>query len=122
MENICGEKDCNEIDGLVSCRLPYYKGDVSLWNVLLIYGVKSAWSFLTNGWLDTYEQYCANHCQKNGYCYGCGEFWAGSESFDFGNGLCSNCEGDPDIDPNWDNEYEPEGWEVAMWEEGTSPV
>jgi hypothetical protein len=54
---------------------------------------------------------CAEHCQEEGYCWGCGYFWAGIESFDFrANGLCDNCKdeyADPDdyddeIDYMWD--------------------
>lgn len=35
---------------------------------------------------------CADHCQENGYCWGCGVLWAGSETFDFSpRGLCGEC-------------------------------
>lgn len=43
------------------------------------------------------EYYCLNHCQEHGYCYMCGQFWGGVESFEFGSilggieGLCENC-------------------------------
>lgn len=59
--------------------------------------------------------YCSEHSQQNGFCFGCGEFWGGSESFDFGPGWCPNCA--PEFEDD-DDEYEPEGWEVAMFEEG----
>lgn len=57
-----------------------------------------------------YEHFCAEHCQEHGYCYGCGEFWAGCESFDFSSsGLCPNCRADLDdeleawdCDPQWE--------------------
>lgn len=40
---------------------------------------------------DTYW-YCAEHCQVEGFCSGCGMFCAGMESFDFRqNGLCDYC-------------------------------
>lgn len=35
--------------------------------------------------------YCFTHAHPNGFCGGCGLFWAGNESFDFGGGLCDNC-------------------------------
>jgi hypothetical protein len=47
---------------------------------------------------DQFDFYCVEHASKNGYCWGCGEFWSGCESFDFSlNGLCSNCKDDPDL-------------------------
>ncbi len=41
--------------------------------------------------------YCSNHAFKHGFCWGCGLFWGGCESFDFARhrggiqGLCENC-------------------------------
>ena len=98
---ICQEKYCQETD-VIECRLVIYKNDIYPYSLLEIFknfgGLKSVIHYLKNGWLDTYDYYCAEHCQKNGYCYGCGQFWAGSESFDFSkNGLCSNCKDDPDL-------------------------
>jgi hypothetical protein len=42
---------------------------------------------------DQMARYCHEHAAKNGYCYSCGIFCAGIESFDFGKypGLCDNC-------------------------------
>ncbi len=37
------------------------------------------------------EYYCVFHAQTGGYCWCCGQFWAGVESFDFGPGICENC-------------------------------
>jgi len=104
---VCGEKGCNEMESLVSCRLLMFKGDVSVWWMFQNYGLKTAWEFWRKGYADTYDDYCADHCQKNGFCYGCGEFWAGSESFDFSrNGLCSNCKDDPDlVGYDYDEDY-----------------
>lgn len=35
---------------------------------------------------------CYNHMQENGFCFACGGFWGGVESFDFSkHGLCDNC-------------------------------
>lgn len=97
MKNQCQEEGCNETENLVKCRLVMMKGDVPLRAYWKIYGPLEAlriWKELNkNGAADTFDYYCAEHCQKNGYCYGCGEFWAGSESFDFSrSGLCSNCQ------------------------------
>lgn len=41
--------------------------------------------------IDCYNTYCMECVQKLGYCYICGEFWAGVGSFDFGPGYCENC-------------------------------
>lgn len=36
--------------------------------------------------------YCAKHCQDEGFCWYCGQFWAGVEAFDFSpTGTCPNC-------------------------------
>lgn len=43
------------------------------------------------------EYYCTSHAFKHGFCYLCGDFWAGVGSFDFAQyyggiqGLCENC-------------------------------
>lgn len=44
--------------------------------------------------------YCWEHIVQNGFCRGCGQFWAGVDSFDFQHyGWCDNC---------WDQVSEPE--------------
>jgi hypothetical protein len=43
--------------------------------------------------------YCPAHVFEHGFCAGCGQFWSGVESFDFGNGFCDNCKGNDDGDP-----------------------
>jgi hypothetical protein len=40
---------------------------------------------------DSIYWFCSEHSQRHGFCFGCGEFWGGTESFDFGPGYCSNC-------------------------------
>jgi hypothetical protein len=41
--------------------------------------------------------YCYQHAKEHGFCFGCGEFWGGVESFEFGElwgnfpNLCDNC-------------------------------
>jgi len=48
-------------------------------------------------------RYCTTHAFRNGFCKGCGMFWAGIESFDFGSGYCDNCRTDWD-EPEWDED------------------
>jgi hypothetical protein len=54
------------------------------------------------------EHYCYNHMREQGYCPGCGLFWAGIESFDFSRtGLCENCASDAGIDDDdWDDDWD----------------
>lgn len=96
----CQEEGCNSTD-TIECRLTVYKNDLYKTSILYLLrneGLKSVIEYLRHGYTDTHDYYCAEHCFKNGYCYGCGEFWAGSEMFDFSrNHLCSNCQGDPDL-------------------------
>ena len=46
---------------------------------------------------DIYYWYCIKHAKEHGFCYICGEFFAGCEEFDFPEaygcipGLCPNC-------------------------------
>ncbi len=37
------------------------------------------------------EYYCVHHAHDAGYCWCCGQFWAGVESFDLPDDLCENC-------------------------------
>ena len=49
--------------------------------------------------------YCVKHAHKNGFCWNCGQFWGGVESFDFPfhrTDLCENCYEQED----WENDYE----------------
>ena len=54
---------------------------------------------------DFFYWYCAEHSQRHGFCFGCGEFWGGTESFEFGPGYCSNCatefEEEENEEPHW---------------------
>jgi hypothetical protein len=56
---------------------------------------------------DEMQRYCTEHAAENGFCYGCGIFCAGIESFDFGQypGLCDNCADEVRYNDSWD-EYE----------------
>ncbi len=50
--------------------------------------------------------YCGEHCHGEGFCWSCGWFWAGVESFDFDSeGLCDNCR-DEYEDSDDDEEYD----------------
>ena len=60
--------------------------------------------------------YCVEHCQEEGFCWYCGQFWGGVESFDFEpTGCCPNCKdefkadlGEYDKDPE---DYYPGPWD-----------
>ncbi len=55
---------------------------------------------------------CGKHAHREGFCWGCGLFWGGVESFDFGSGartgLCENCLGSGEYEDEDDDgdEYE----------------
>jgi hypothetical protein len=53
------------------------------------------------------EWYCYGHMRDAGYCPGCGNFWAGVESFDLSRtGYCENCASEfeePDYD-DWNDD------------------
>lgn len=39
------------------------------------------------------DWYCHKHAHSAGYCWSCGQFWGGIESFEFrANGLCDHCD------------------------------
>lgn len=59
------------------------------------------------------ETLCGTHALEHGYCPGCGNFWAGVESFDFGPGLCENCRHDDDEPPPDEAEV---SWAIAYGE------
>jgi hypothetical protein len=58
---------------------------------------------------DKKMRYCSEHAAENGFCYSCGIFCAGIESFDFGRyrGLCDNCADEVRASDSWDD-YEQE--------------
>lgn len=59
---------------------------------------------------------CADHCGDEGYCWGCGHFWAGCEGFDFNQrGLCPNCHDDPDL--GYESEDDEIDWSFDPFEE-----
>ena len=47
---------------------------------------------LREGEYELVEYFCSEHAFEAGYCFSCGVFWAGCESFDFGGDkLCEHC-------------------------------
>ena len=90
----CEHPQCSKTD-VVECTLVVYRRDTPLWTWVrdygLIAGIKHIFDLLRAGFTDLHEYYCANHCKEHGYCFCCGQFWAGVEMFDFGPGWCSNC-------------------------------
>ena len=88
----CQHKDCIKTN-VIPCYLPSYQGPYDY--------------IQADTWL------CPEHCQVEGFCWGCGQFWAGIESFDFSpTGLCENCKEEDsavmdeiDADSNADYEW-----------------
>jgi len=84
-KHVCEHGDC--LNQAMQCHLTAYSDDYS-----------ESW--------DDYYWYCTEHCKDKGFCWGCGEFWAGNEQFDFNRaGLCSNCKDEFDSE---EDEYDPE--------------
>lgn len=50
------------------------------------------------------HHYCSEHAQNEGFCSGCGGFFSGIESFDFGPGLCETCLAEEDGLDDWDED------------------
>lgn len=54
--------------------------------------------------------HCGKHMHQEGFCWGCGTFWGGVESFDFGagarTGLCENCLSSGEFDEDEDEEMD----------------
>lgn len=53
--------------------------------------------------------YCSEHAFYHGFCKGCGYFWGGIESFEFGNGYCDTCEielHDDVYGDTWDDDFD----------------
>ena len=58
------------------------------------------------------EFYCVEHAFHEGYCYACGGFFAGIESFEFSrSGLCDECQDELDEDV-WDENFDDETDEI----------
>lgn len=87
---MCLEPGCNNVG--TPCRLPRY--------------LDLETDELVDDEVDYY--YCYDHAHENGFCWCCGDFWGGIESFEFVNraGLCDNCETEIDYDDDYEDEYE----------------
>jgi hypothetical protein len=54
--------------------------------------------------------FCWQHKRDNGFCPGCGHFWAGIGTFDFSRtGYCENCERD-NFDLDWEEYDDDYSW------------
>lgn len=54
--------------------------------------------------------YCGDHVTDHGFCWMCGQFWAGVDAFDFDpGGLCPNCRDDVDAENCEDDPFIWEG-------------
>jgi len=83
---------------------------------------------LVDCWLFNYETgkeqhwtYCVDCAPKQGFCWACGQFWGGVESFDFGPGYCENCASEIEEEEEYYEEYEegcyPDEYEEEFEEE-----
>lgn len=57
------------------------------------------------------EYFCPTHAFDNGYCKGCGRFFGGIESFDFGSGYCDDCQNEIDRNDELDDELDDDDFE-----------
>lgn len=94
----CEHEGCRQVDaGLVECRTVVYSNYDMPWYWFIQIagwrqGLRHIREMKRRGYTELMNTYCVDHCQEEGFCFGCGEFWAGCESFDFNpSGLCSNC-------------------------------
>lgn len=61
------------------------------------------------------EYYCSAHASDAGFCWGCGQFWAGIESFDFSrSGLCDNCD---ESEPDYENYVDEDDYYPGPWDD-----
>lgn len=84
---LCEENGCWNRDTL-PCRLSRFRDDEK----------------------DLINYFCTTHATKHGYCWSCGEFWAGVEAFDFDQmDLCPNCKDEymDEMDEVFDDAYDP---------------
>jgi hypothetical protein len=66
------------------------------------------------------EYLCVKHASESGYCWSCGNFWGGIESFEFHpRNLCENCASEEE-DDEWDDEdgYDYEAFPINDAPEG----
>lgn len=72
---------CGTIKGLVRCSIYDYERDKEI-----------------------YFNLCVECAPKHGFCWMCGQFWGGVESFDFGPGYCENCRDEIDYDEQFEED------------------
>jgi hypothetical protein len=83
---------------------------------LFLYGLKQAWRLWQEGSIEILDGfYCAEHAYEEGFCWSCGNFYAGaSERFDFrigGQWLCDSCWSNFEAEIEDDEEYYPGPWD-----------
>ena len=68
------------------------------------------------------SHYCPEHAKQYGFCYGCGQFWGGVETFEFAHvynipdGLCENCGDEVRREYEWDG-YDDDGYDDEAYAE-----
>lgn len=69
-------------------------------------------------WEKPHAYMCSSHAKERGFCAGCGLFWGGIESFDFGKypGFCDHCQDQIDSD-TYDEYEERDPWDQVDWQE-----
>ena len=62
------------------------------------------------------EYLCGDHAGRAGYCIGCGTFWGGVETFEFGPhaGWCDNCASEFETEDDADDDPVRAAWEYVM--------
>lgn len=66
------------------------------------------------------EWLCVEHAISAGFCFMCGNFWAGVEAYDFSpiEGVCPNCISEFD-DDEWDDDY---GYDYTDFDDAWMPT
>lgn len=113
---LCEHEGCTSTD-TTPCVLTMYRRDLPvIWYIRtygLYLGLQMTWHLWREGWVELPPHwYCIEHAYKEGFCWGCGQFWSGSDyEFDFlGDRLCPNCRESEDED---DDDYD--WWEGEDW-------
>jgi len=120
--HLCEEPGC--YNKAIECRIIVYGFDVFdwkrfslsyVWYLIRTEGWRAFWGLLRDGFMDTHDYYCSDHAGDKGYCWSCGEFCSGLESFDFGSPrhLCDKCR--DEFEHDFDDIGEEDWWD---WENG----
>lgn len=117
-ERPCDREGCEDTETM-PCFWVLYFHEMSVLETLFRYGLKAAVWLLRDGSVEILDgYYCAEHAYEEGFCWGCGQFYAGgSERFDFrigGQWMCDGCwsnfyEYEPEDE--WDEDYYPGPWD-----------